>query len=72
MRRQLEYRHMIEHPKFRDDSLKSGANEFYQLFQGSKSETDGTQQIEGTNTLFWINKKQVPKNKTATYAQVVY
>ena len=67
----LEYRHLIEHPKFKDDWLKSGANEFYQLFQGSKKETDGTQQIKGANTLFWINKEQVPRNKTATYAQVV-
>ena len=35
--RQLEYRHLIEHPKFKDDWLKSGANEFYRLFQGSKA-----------------------------------
>ena len=56
--------------KFKDGWLKSGANEFYQLFQGSKK-TDGSQQIKGTNTLFWINKSQLPKNKTATYARVV-
>ena len=34
--RRLEYRHLIEHQKFRDDWLKSGANEFYRIFQGSK------------------------------------
>ena len=50
--RRLEYRHLIEHPKFRDDRLKSGANELYRLFQGTKTETDGTQRIKGTNTLF--------------------
>ena len=27
--RRLEYRHLIKHPKFKDDWLKSGANEFY-------------------------------------------
>ena len=69
--RRLEYRHVIEHPEFRDDWLKSGVNEFYRLFQGSKTKTDGTQRIKGTNTLFWINREQVPNNKTATYAQGV-
>ena len=70
-RRRLEYRHLIEHPKFKDNWLKSGANEFYRLFQGSKIETSETQRIKGTNTLVWIKKEQVPKNKTATYAQMV-
>ena len=41
------------------------------MFQGSKTETDGSQRTKGTNTLFWINKEQVPKDKTATYARVV-
>ena len=27
--RRLEYRHLIKHPKFKDDWLKSGVNEFY-------------------------------------------
>ena len=69
--RRLEYRHLIKHPTFKDDWLKSGTNEFYRLFQGSKTETDGSQQIKGTNTLFWINKDQVPKDKIATYARVL-
>ena len=69
--RWLEYRHLIEHPKFQDDWLKSGANEFYRLFKGSKTKLDGTQRIKGTHTLFWINKEQVLKNRTATYARVV-
>ena len=71
MRRRLKYRHLIKHSKFKDDWLKLEANEFYRLFQGSKEETDGGQQIEGTNTLFLIEREQVPKNKTATYARVV-
>ena len=41
------------------------------MFQGSKTETDGSQGIKGTNTLFWINKDQVPNNKTVTYERVV-
>ena len=69
--RRLEYRHLIEHPYFRDDWLKSGANEFYRLFQESKTEPDRTKRIKGTNTLFWINIEQVSKNKTTMYARVV-
>ena len=69
--RRFEYRHLIGHPKFRDDWLKSGANEFYRLFQGSKKENDDSQRIKGKNTLFWIKQKQVPKNKIAMYARVV-
>ena len=66
----MKYKHLIEHPKFKKDWLKSGANEFYRLFQGSKKKMDGTQRIKGTNTLFWVKKEQVPKNKKVTYARV--
>ena len=69
--RRLEYRHLIEHPKFSKDWLASGANAFYCLFQGSKAGAYSTRQIKGTNTLFWIKRDQVPKNKKATYARVV-
>ena len=54
--RRIEYRHLIEHPKFNKDWLKSGTNKFYQLFQESKEENNGSQRINGTNTLFWIKK----------------
>ena len=70
MGRRLEYRHLIKQPKFRVNWLKLGANKFYQLFQAFKK-TDGSQRIKGTNTLFWIKKEQVPKNKKAMYARVV-
>ena len=50
--RRLKYRYLIDYQKIRDNWLKSGANKFYRLFQGSKEETNGTQQIKGTNTLF--------------------
>ena len=69
--RRFEYGHLIECPKFNKDWLTSSVNKFYQLFQGSKREKDGSQRIIGTNTLFWIKKDKVPKNKKATYARVV-
>ena len=46
-----EYCHLIKHPQFQEDWLKSGANKFYQLFQGIKPKND-KQQIKGTNTIF--------------------
>ena len=57
--------------KLEEDLSKSGANKLYRLFQGSKKETDGSQQIKGTETLFWIKRQQVPTNKTSTYASVL-
>ena len=59
----LEYRHLTEHLKLKDDWLKSGANEFYRLFQGSETKTDGTQRIKETNTLFMINKDRYRRIK---------
>ena len=44
-RKRLEYCHLITHPKTKEDWLKSGANEFYQLFRCSKPENN-KQQVE--------------------------
>ena len=55
----MEYQHLIQHNKYRDNWLKSAAKEFYTLFQGSEKDKHGNQKIKGTNTLFWINKNQV-------------
>jgi len=67
----LEYRDLIKHPKFKDDWLLSGGNEFGRLFNGIGKNADGTQQFVGTNTCVWIDKSQVPKNKKVTYARIV-
>ena len=69
--KKIEYQHLIHHKKYRDNWLKSAAKEFYTLFQGSKKDKHGNQKIKGTNTLFWINKNQVPENKKVTYARIV-
>ena len=55
--KKMEYKHLIEHPRFRKNWLQTGANESYRLFHGSKKEMDGTQRIKGTNTLFWVKKR---------------
>ena len=69
--KKMEYRDLIKHPKFKDDWLVSGSNEFGRLFQGIGKNADGTQRVVGTNTCVWINRSQVPKHKKVTYARIV-
>lgn len=63
----LEYRHLIAHedPQVQEDWNLSGANEFGRLAQGVGGHT------KGTNTIRFIYKHEVPKNKTVTYARFV-
>ncbi len=49
----LNYRQLIQHPKLKDDWSLSSANEFRRLAQGVGG------RIEGTNTIFFIDKKDV-------------
>jgi len=63
--KQMEYRHLIQDPEFRDDWLLSCANELGRLAQGVGG------RIKGTNTIFFINKNCVPKGRTVTYARTV-
>jgi hypothetical protein len=50
----LKYRKLITHPKYREAWTQSSANEFGRLAQGVGS------QIEGTNTIFFVQKKDIP------------
>ena len=63
--KQMEYRHLIQDPDFRDDWLLSCANELGRLAQGVGN------RIKGTNTIFFINKNCVPKGRPVTYARTV-
>ena len=69
--KKLEYRQLIKHPRFAEAWLRSGANEFGRLFQGIGRDADGTRRVNGTDTCFWIAKKNIPRNKRATYARIV-
>ena len=60
----LEYRHLIQHAKYRDVWRHSFANELGRLFQGIRD-------IKGTNTCFFIKKSLMPTNKRATYGRIV-
>lgn len=61
----LEYRDLIKHPKYRDDWLLSAANEFGRLAQGIGG------RVEGTDTIKFIHRDQVPRGRTVTYGRFV-
>eukprot|EP00804_Cyclotella_cryptica_P018370 CCRYP_015487-RA/>CCRYP_015487-RA protein AED:0.13 eAED:0.11 QI:0/0/0/1/0/0.5/2/0/1281 len=63
----LEYRALLRHPKFKDAWSLSAANEFDRLAQGK------TGRVKGTNTITFINKKDVPQErfKDVTYIKFV-
>ena len=65
--RMLNYRALIKDPKYRDDWLKSAANEFGRLAQGVGD------RIKGTNTIQFIQQSEVPPDrmKDVTYGQFV-
>ena len=50
----MEYRHLIVNPKYRDLWQNSYGEKLGRLAQGI------TGQVEGTNKIFFINKKDVP------------
>ena len=71
--RMLEFRHLLNH-KNSDIKKKwgrSGANEYGRLMQGIGKKRPPEERIEGTNSMQFIKKKQVPKGKIITYARFV-
>ena len=65
--KQLEYKQLINHPdsKFRQMWQRSSANEFGCLAQGVGG------QIEGTDTIKFLQYHEMPKNRQPTYARFV-
>ena len=63
----LEYRQLLRHPKFKAAWNRAAANEFGRLAQGIGG------RIEGTNTIEFIHKHEVPQNrfKDVTYIRFV-
>jgi hypothetical protein len=60
----LEYRQLLRHPKYKRVWSKSSANEFGRLAQGIRN-------IKGTDTITFVRKSDVPKNKLPTYLRFV-
>ena len=61
----MEYRHLIADPETREVWVKSLANEFGRLMKGLK------RGIQGTETMKFIQKHEVPYNKKVAYARFV-
>ena len=61
----IEYRHLIADQETIDVWEKSSANEFYRLMKGLK------RGIQGTETLKFIQKNEVPYHKKVAYARLV-
>ena len=61
--RALEYRHLIQDPKYKDVWSEAGCKESGWLFQGYGKKTDGTKIAEGTKTCHWIQKRLIPTKK---------
>ena len=63
----LEYRHLIQCPKYREAWSTSFGNEIGWLAQGMPG------RVEGTNTIFFIPKASVPVDrwKDITYSRIV-
>ena len=62
--KQMEYRDLQKHDKYKTICTKSFTKELAQLAQGLKD-------IGGTDTIFFIHHKDVPRHKTVTYGRIV-
>ena len=63
----LEYRHLIQNPKYAREWKLSSGNEIRRLAQGIGD------RVKGTNTIFFVNKKELPQDcfKDVTYGKFV-
>ena len=61
----MEYIHLISDPKTREAWEKLSANGFGRIMKGLKGE------IQGTETMIFIQKHEVPYDKKFTYALFV-
>ena len=64
----LEYQQLITKDKYKETWLRSSANKFFRVTQGSP---DGCPEAVGTDTCEYICKEDVPASHTVTYARFV-
>eukprot|EP00957_Ditylum_brightwellii_P197889 15075220-Ditylum_brightwellii.AAC.1 len=62
--RKLQYKDLIQKEKYQDAWIKAFTKELDQLAQGKCG-------YNGTNTIFFIKKEDMPKGRTATYGSIV-
>ncbi len=61
----MEYRHLIQKDDQKKDWEHSFANELGRLAQGIKG------RVKHTDTIFFISRDAVPKDRTVTYGRIV-
>ena len=61
----IEYRHLITYPDTREVWENSSTNEFFRTVKGLK------RGIQGTETMEFIQKHEVPYDKKVTYARFI-
>ena len=66
----LEFRHLLNHknPTTQKAWDTAGANKYGRLMQGIETRKP-EDRIKGMNSMKFINKRQVPKDKIVTYAR---
>jgi hypothetical protein len=67
----LEYRDLQKDPQFKPAWDLFGANESGRLAQGIGKNADGSQRVQGTDTILFIHKYKIPPGRIATYARFV-
>jgi hypothetical protein len=65
--KQLNYRQLLQHPKYKVAWSRSAADEFSRLAQGVGN------QVKGTDTIHFIHERDVPRHrhKDVTYGSFV-
>jgi alpha-amylase/alpha-mannosidase (GH57 family) len=65
--KQLTYRQLLQHPKYKKEWSRSAEDEFGRLAQGVGN------RIKGTDTIHFIHEHEIPKNrrKDVTYGSFV-
>ena len=67
----LDYKKLINHNKKETSEWwqQSSTNKLGKLMNGAGRNTDGTQRVKGSDTLYFIHKKDIPKEKKITYSR---
>lgn len=69
MGKQMEYRELRRDTKTRKTWDRSAANKFGRLMQGIGTDGEHGKRMDGTNTMFFIKKRDIPSGKMTSYAQ---
>ena len=69
----LEYRHLLQHPEktTREQWKRAGSNAFGRLLNGVGRDRATSDFVPGTNSMKFVHRHQIPREKVITYARFV-